>query len=49
MLQQELALYWSNMEDLKQRFQTLTAFEVSEQLGVVWEQLQALQALADTR
>ncbi|CAH6788033.1 Sptbn5 [Phodopus roborovskii] len=49
MLQQELALYWSSMEDLEQRFQTLPGFEASEQLGIVREQLQALQKLADAR
>ncbi|XP_036040911.1 spectrin beta chain, non-erythrocytic 5 [Onychomys torridus] len=49
MLQQELALYWSSVEDLEQRFQTLTGFEASEQLGMVRERLQALQKLADAR
>ncbi|XP_040602017.1 LOW QUALITY PROTEIN: spectrin beta chain, non-erythrocytic 5 [Mesocricetus auratus] len=49
MLQQELALYWSSVEDLEQRFQTLPGFEASEQLGTVREQLQALQKLADAR
>ncbi|XP_060228154.1 spectrin beta chain, non-erythrocytic 5 [Meriones unguiculatus] len=49
MLQQELTLYWSSVEDLEQRFQTLSALEASEQLGRVREQLQALQTLADTR
>ncbi|ERE70802.1 spectrin beta chain, brain 4-like protein [Cricetulus griseus] len=49
MLQQELALCWSSVEDLEQRFQTLPGFEASEQLGVVREQLQALQKLADAR
>lgn len=49
MLQQELALYRSSVEDLEQRFQTLTGFEASEQLGMVRERLQALQTLADAR
>ncbi|CAO2579266.1 Spectrin beta chain, non-erythrocytic 5, partial [Lemmus lemmus] len=49
MLQQELALYWSSMEDLEQRFQTLCGFEATEHLGTVREQLQALQKLADAR
>lgn len=49
MLQQEIALYWSCMEDLEQRFQTLAGFEASEQLSVVQGKLQALQKLADER
>lgn len=49
MLQQEIALYWGSMEDLKQRFQTLAGLEASEQLVVVREKLQALQKLADER
>lgn len=49
MLQQEVALYWSSMEDLEQRFQTLAGFEAPERLGVVREKLQALQKLADER
>ncbi|GAB1286757.1 Spectrin beta, non-erythrocytic 5 [Apodemus speciosus] len=49
MLQQEIALYRSSVEDLEQRFQTLAGFGASEQLGVVREKLQALQKLADER
>lgn len=49
MLQQEIALYWSSVQDLEQRFHTLAGFEASEQLGVVREKLQALQKLADER
>lgn len=52
-LQQELALYWSSMEKLDQRAQTLSGPEAPEQLGVVqerlWAQLRALQELAATR
>ncbi|XP_029391606.1 LOW QUALITY PROTEIN: spectrin beta chain, non-erythrocytic 5 [Mus pahari] len=49
MLQQEVALYWSSMEDLEQRFQTLAGFEAPERLSVVREKLQALQKLVDER
>ncbi|KAF5925525.1 hypothetical protein HPG69_001972 [Diceros bicornis minor] len=52
-LQQELVLYWSSMEKLDQRAQTLIGPEAPEQLRVVqrrlWEQLRALQELAATR
>ncbi|XP_076983663.1 spectrin beta chain, non-erythrocytic 5 [Tamandua tetradactyla] len=52
-LQQELARYWSFMEELGQRAQTLTGLEALEQPGVVQERLQAqlraLQELAATR
>ncbi|XP_064148191.1 spectrin beta chain, non-erythrocytic 5 isoform X4 [Loxodonta africana] len=52
-LQQELTLYWSFMEELDQRAQTLTGPEAPEQLGLrqerLWKQLQALQVLAATR
>ncbi|XP_028622676.1 spectrin beta chain, non-erythrocytic 5 [Grammomys surdaster] len=49
MLQQEIALYWSSMEDLEQRPQVLAGLEASERLGVVREKLQALQKLAAER
>ncbi|KAL1785833.1 spectrin beta chain, non-erythrocytic 5 [Sigmodon hispidus] len=49
MLQQELSLYWSFVEELEQRLQTLTVLEASEQLGMVRERFQALQKLADAR
>ncbi|XP_007933521.1 spectrin beta chain, non-erythrocytic 5 [Orycteropus afer afer] len=52
-LQQELALYWSFMEKLDQRAQTLTGLEAAEQLSTMskrlWKQLQALQELAASR
>ncbi|XP_032336758.1 spectrin beta chain, non-erythrocytic 5 [Camelus ferus] len=52
-LQQELAHYWSSLEELEQRAQTLTGPEAPAQLGVVWERLQerlrALQELAAIR
>uniref|UniRef100_A0A8D2AM26 Spectrin beta, non-erythrocytic 5 n=1 Tax=Sciurus vulgaris TaxID=55149 RepID=A0A8D2AM26_SCIVU len=52
-LQQELALSWSSMEELDQKVQTLTGPEVPEQLGVVQErlrkQLRVLQELVASR
>ncbi|KAM9202881.1 spectrin beta chain, non-erythrocytic 5 [Dugong dugon] len=52
-LQQELALYWSFMEELDQRAQTLTGPENPEQLGMMqeklWKQLRELRELAATR
>ncbi|KAM7239689.1 hypothetical protein CapIbe_009184 [Capra ibex] len=52
-LQQELAHYWSSMEELDWRAKTLTGPEAPAQLGVVQkrlrERLQALQELAATR
>lgn len=52
-LQQELACYWSSMQELDQRTQTLTGPEGPAQLGRVQERLrerlQALQELAATR
>ncbi|KAM9646114.1 spectrin beta chain, non-erythrocytic 5 [Trichechus inunguis] len=52
-LQQELALYWSFVEELDQRAQTLTGPENPEQLAMMqeklWKQLQELQELAATR
>ncbi|XP_037691030.1 LOW QUALITY PROTEIN: spectrin beta chain, non-erythrocytic 5 [Choloepus didactylus] len=52
-LQQELARYWSFMEELDERAQTLIDPEAPEQPGVVQErlrgQLQAVQELAATR
>ena len=52
-LQQELAHYWSSMEELDWRATTLTGPEAPAQLGVVQkrlrERLQALQELAATR
>ncbi|XP_069348326.1 spectrin beta chain, non-erythrocytic 5 [Eulemur rufifrons] len=52
-LQQELALYWSSMEELDQRAQTLVSPEGPEQLGVAQrrlrERLRALQELAAER
>lgn len=51
-LQQELARYWSSMEEVGRRAQTLTGPEAPAQLGVVRkrlrERLQALQELAAT-
>ncbi|KAI4540410.1 hypothetical protein MG293_009451 [Ovis ammon polii] len=52
-LRQELAHYWSSMEELDWRAKTLTGPEAPAQLGVVQkrlrERLQALQELAATR
>ncbi|CAN0540377.1 unnamed protein product [Rangifer tarandus platyrhynchus] len=52
-LQQELARYWSSVEEVSRRAQTLAGPEASAQLGVVQkrlrERLQALQELAATR
>jgi uncharacterized protein YmfQ (DUF2313 family) len=52
-LQQELALYWTSMEELNQKAQSLAGSKAPEQLGVVqerlWEQLRALQELAIAR
>ncbi|XP_043327488.1 spectrin beta chain, non-erythrocytic 5 [Cervus canadensis] len=52
-LQQELARYWSSVEEVGRRAQTLTGPEAPAQLGVVQkrlrERLQALQELAATR
>lgn len=52
-LQQELAHYWSSMEELDWRAKTLAGPEAPAQLGVVQkrlrERLQALQELAATR
>lgn len=52
-LREELTIYWSSMEELDQRAQTLTGPEAPEQQRVAQErlreQLQALQELAATR
>ena len=52
-LQQELARYWSSVEEVGRRAQTLAGPEAPAQLGVVQkrlrEQLLALQELAATR
>ncbi|XP_006883283.1 PREDICTED: spectrin beta chain, non-erythrocytic 5 [Elephantulus edwardii] len=52
-LQQELALYWSFMEELDQRAQTLSGLKAPEKPGMMQarlrKQLQALQKLATTR
>uniref|UniRef100_H0XEK4 Spectrin beta, non-erythrocytic 5 n=1 Tax=Otolemur garnettii TaxID=30611 RepID=H0XEK4_OTOGA len=52
-LQQELGLYWSSVEELDQRAQTLAGPEAPEQLGVaqqrIQERLRALQELAAKR
>uniref|UniRef100_A0A8C6D7R2 Spectrin beta, non-erythrocytic 5 n=1 Tax=Moschus moschiferus TaxID=68415 RepID=A0A8C6D7R2_MOSMO len=52
-LQQELARYWSSVEELDQRAQALTGPEAPAQLAMVQkrlrERLQALQELAATR
>ena len=52
-LQQELARFWSSVEELDWRAQTLTGPKAPAQLGVVQkrlrERLQALQELAATR